>query len=123
MTADGSLLAALRGETPDFEGMVVGLGALGIVTRLTLDIEPAFEVAQTVFEKPAWDQVLADFDAVTSSAYSVSLFTDWSGAAAGQAWLKRRTTDPSGPAAADFFGGTPRRKRSTPFRGSRQYLQ
>jgi xylitol oxidase len=118
VTADGSLLAAHRGGTPDFDGMVVGLGALGIVTRLTLDIQPAFEVSQTVFEKPAWDQVLADFDAVTSSAYSVSLFTDWSGAAAGQAWLKRRTTDPSGPGAADFFGGTPAAEAQHPIPGA-----
>ena len=59
--------------------MVVGLGALGIVSRLTLDIEPSFEVAQSVFEDLDWDQVLENFDDVTSSAYSVSLFTDWSG--------------------------------------------
>ena len=71
--------------------MVVGLGALGIVSRLTLDIEPSFEIAQSVFEGLDWEQVLASFDDVTSSAYSVSLFTDWSGTTVGQAWLKNRT--------------------------------
>ena len=72
------MVTASRGD-PDFAGMVVGLGALGIVSRLTLDIEPSFEIAQSVFEGLDWEQVLENFDAVTSSAYSVSLFTDWSG--------------------------------------------
>ncbi len=94
VTADGALLTARRGD-PYFDGMVVGLGALGIVTRLTLDIEPSFEVSQQVFENLDWDQVLENFDAVTSAAYSVSLFTDWSGSTVGQAWLKSRTGDPA----------------------------
>ena len=106
ITADGSILTARRGD-PDFEGMVVGLGALGIVSRLTLDIEPSFNVAQSVFEGLDWEQVLARFDEVTSSAYSVSLFTDWSGATVGQAWLKHRT-DGAAPAAGatEFYSGT-----------------
>ena len=89
VTADGAVVTARRGD-PDFDGMVVGLGALGIVSRLTLDIEPTFDVAQSVFEGLDWDQVLESFDDVTSSAYSVSLFTDWSGTTVGQAWLKNR---------------------------------
>ncbi|BAS08796.1 probable xylitol oxidase [Arthrobacter sp. Hiyo4] len=112
VTADGGILTARRGETADFDGMVVGLGALGIVSSVTLDIEPAFQVAQHVFEDLDWEQVLENFDDVTSSAYSVSLFTNWSGATVGQAWLKSRLEDPavdSGVDAGrqDFFGGTP----------------
>lgn len=108
VTADGSILTARRADTPDFEGMVVGLGALGIVSSVTLDIEPSFEVAQCVFEDLNWEQVLENFDDVTGSAYSVSLFTDWSGSAVGQAWLKSRADDsaPEGRLPG-FFGGTP----------------
>ncbi|WP_245953683.1 FAD-binding protein [Arthrobacter silvisoli] len=113
VTADGSLLTVRRGD-PDFDGMVVGLGALGIVTELTLDIEPSFDVSQNVFENLSWEQVLADFDAVTSSAYSVSLFTDWSGDTIGQAWLKRRGSAPSPEA---FFGGTPATEARHPLPG------
>ena len=90
--ADGSLMTVQRGDE-DFNGMVVGLGALGVLTHLTLDILPAFEVQQTVFEDLSWDKVLNDFDAVQASAYSVSLFTDWSGDHVGQTWLKRRVGD------------------------------
>lgn len=107
VTADGTILSARRGD-PYFDGMVVGLGALGIVTRLTLDIEPSFQVSQRVFERLDWDQVLEDFDLVTSAAYSVSLFTDWGGSTVGQAWLKSRSGDPAVPdGASAFFGGTP----------------
>ena len=116
VTADGSLLTARRGD-PDFDGMVVGLGALGIVTELILDIEPSYEVSQNVFENLSWERVLADFDAVTSSAYSVSLFTDWSGGTIGQAWLKRRTALASPPSPEAFFGGTPATEARHPLPG------
>jgi xylitol oxidase len=73
--------------------MVVGLGTLDIVSRLTLDVEPTFQVTQSVFEGLDWDQVLENFDEVTSAAYSVSLFTNWSGAALEQAGHKSRFGD------------------------------
>jgi alditol oxidase len=38
--------------------------------------------------------VLADTDGVLSAAYSVSLFTDWSGESLRAAWVKRRIADP-----------------------------
>ncbi|UVJ41344.1 FAD-binding protein [Arthrobacter sp. CJ23] len=107
VTADGTILATQRGDA-DFEGMVVGLGALGVVSQLTLDIEPTFDVVQRVFEDLDWEQVLENFDQVTSAAYSVSLFTDWSGATIGQAWLKYRTSDPMPvDPTLEFFGGKP----------------
>ncbi|NOJ61129.1 FAD-binding protein [Arthrobacter sp. 260] len=115
VTADGSIHTIRRGESPDFDGSVVALGALGIVSRLTLDIEPAFDVTQTVFENLAWDQVLDNFDGVMSSAYSVSLFTSWSGTTVDQAWLKHRTdsftgggsdTTTEGGSIPTFYGGT-----------------
>jgi xylitol oxidase len=114
VAADGTVHHLGRGSSPDFDGAVVGLGALGVVTKVTLDIEPTFTVRQDVFESLPWETVLENFDAATSGAYSVSLFTDWSGDAVEQAWLKSRV---SGPGTADaapepafagntFFGGT-----------------
>lgn len=117
VTADGSILTARRGDA-DFDGMVVGLGALGIVSRVTLDIEPAFDVAQSVFEDLSWEQVLENFDQVTSSAYSVSLFTDWSGPTLGHAWLKNRTdAEPAGAGMDSFFGGVPATQARHPLPG------
>ncbi|MET1086130.1 MAG: FAD-binding protein [Arthrobacter sp.] len=117
VTADGSIRTARRGDD-DFAGLVVGLGAMGVVSRLTLDIEPSFNVAQSVFEGLDWEQVLARFDEVTSSAYSVSLFTDWSGSTVGQAWLKHRINQAARAAGATgFFSGTPARDARHPLPG------
>jgi xylitol oxidase len=117
VTADGTVITARRGD-PGFAGMVVGLGALGIVSRLTLDIEPSFDVAQTVFEGLDWGQILESFDALTSSAYSVSLFTDWSGSTVGQAWLKNRTDRAVLPAGLpEFFSGAPATQARHPLPG------
>src|SRR5438552_18839410 len=45
VTSSGEIIKASRGD-PDFDGLVVGLGALGAVTRITLDVQPAYEVTQ-----------------------------------------------------------------------------
>ncbi|MFC9353635.1 FAD-binding protein [Arthrobacter sp. NPDC057013] len=118
VTADGGILTFRRGDA-DFDGMVVNLGALGVVSSLTLDIEPAFTVAQTVFEDLSWDQVLENFDDVTSAAYSVSLFTNWSGDRIAQAWLKSRAAADANaePQGTAFFGGTPATEARHPIPG------
>ncbi|WP_026556356.1 FAD-binding protein [Arthrobacter sp. 35W] len=105
--AAGRVRTVGRSTTADFPAYVVGVGALGIVTEVTLRIEPLFTVAQHVYLDLPWDQVLADLDSVTSAAYSVSLFTDWRGETVGQAWFKERVGG-AGPAAwpASLFGGT-----------------
>jgi xylitol oxidase len=95
VTAGGDLLTLARGDER-FPGAVVGLGALGVVVGLTLDVVPAFDVWQYVFEDLDFETL--DFDAVMSSAYSVSLFTDWSSV---RAWVK--ATGPVG----DWFGLAP----------------
>ncbi|KRC66435.1 FAD-binding protein [Aeromicrobium sp. Root236] len=103
VTADGRVLTVRRGDA-DFAGMVVSLGCLGIVTAVTLDIVPTFQVRQDVYEGVSWEAIAANLDAITSSAYSVSMFTDWGAAGAGQAWLKSRA-DVTPP--AEFFGAAP----------------
>jgi xylitol oxidase len=94
VTADGSVVTVGRGEQR-FGGAVTSLGALGVVTALTLDLEPSFDVEQHVFtELPLEGLDLAAFETVMSSAYSVSLFTDWREPGFRQVWLKRRTDQP-----------------------------
>ena len=68
VTSDGDVLTAARGD-PDFDGLVVGLGAVGAVTRVTLDVEPAYQVRQRVFEGLEWHDLFEHFDAITSSGY------------------------------------------------------
>jgi alditol oxidase len=114
VTSNGDLLRVARGE-PDFEGMVVGLGALGAVTRLTLDVEPTYTVRQTVYEGLDWQTLYDHFDAVTSSGYSVSLFTTW-GATIEQVWVKRRETDAQD--TETLFGAPAARRQLHPAPGA-----
>jgi xylitol oxidase len=100
VTSSGDLVTAARGD-PEFDGLVVGLGSLGAVTRLTLDVEPAYEVRQRVFEELPWDALDERFGEVFASGYSVSVFTLW-GETAGQLWVKSRGEPPG-----DGFGGRP----------------
>lgn len=97
---EGDLLELHRAD-PDssdpgdvFSGAVVALGALGIVTRLTLDVEPAFEVAQRVRVDVPLDDLAARFAEIFGAAYSVSAFTDWRSGLA-RVWLKCRTDLPA----------------------------
>ncbi|OJX98257.1 MAG: FAD-binding protein [Micrococcales bacterium 73-15] len=87
MTADGNLATLRRGDA-DFPGAVVALGALGVVVDLDLAVRPTYDVAQTVVDDVPLAGVLADLDAVWSSATSVSAFTRWDGACA--LWRKHR---------------------------------
>ncbi len=107
VAADGELRHVSRAD-PDFDGMPVGLGAFGIVVRVTLDIEPSYLVRQDAYTALPWDRVLAELDPVMSAAYSVSLFTDWSGPTLRAAWVKRRVAGPADAEAGDtpeeFFG-------------------
>src|SRR5918999_5112025 len=72
----GDVGTARRGD-PDFDGLVVGLGALGAVTRITLDVEPAYAVSQRVYEDLPWEALYERFDEIAASGYSVSVFTRW----------------------------------------------
>ena len=87
---DGSLVEVRRDTDP---GAVVALGALGVVTALTLDIEPTFQVAQYVYRDVPLTEIGGSFDAVFGSAYSVSAFTTWSSGKA-VVWHKRRVGAP-----------------------------
>jgi len=78
VTSDGEIRTLSRGDE-DFAGAVVGIGALGVVTRLTLDVIPAFEVRQDMYRGLSWTRLLSEFDAITASGYSVSINPDWGG--------------------------------------------
>jgi xylitol oxidase len=102
VTSGGEIVEAARGEA-DFEGLVVGLGALGALTRITLEVEPAYEVRQRVFENLSWEAFYERFDEITSCGYSVSAFTRW-GEAIEQVWVKSRVTAEPERVEDDLFG-------------------
>jgi alditol oxidase len=102
VTSGGEIIEISRDE-PDFDGLVVGLGALGAVTRITLEVEPAYEVRQRVFEGLSWEALFEHFDEIISSGYSVSIFTRWD-ETIDQVWVKSRVTDEPEQVENDLFG-------------------
>ncbi len=106
VTAAGELVKLSRqqdGET--FQGAVVGLGAIGVITKLTLDIQPTFMMRQYVYESLPLNEVKEHFDAIESSAYSVSLFTDWQKQRMNEVWIKSRVEGGHAfDAGPTFFG-------------------
>ncbi|MEU6665507.1 FAD-binding protein [Streptomyces sp. NPDC046727] len=100
VVADGTTVTIGR-DDPRFDGAVTSLGALGVVTALTLGLEPAYQVEQRVFTELPLEGL--DFTAVAASGYSVSLFTDWRAPGFRQVWVKRRTDRP----AVDFPWAAP----------------
>ena len=105
VTSTGEIVTASRGNA-DFDGLVVGLGAVGAVTRLTLDVEPAYEVRSRVFESLGWKALFEHFDEISASGYSVSVFTNW-GPKVDQVWIKSRVTEAPKAMRDDLFGAIP----------------
>ncbi|MFI5226579.1 MAG: FAD-binding protein [Candidatus Limnocylindrales bacterium] len=93
VTADGETKRFARGVDDEFVGAVVGLGGLGVVTALTLALEPTYRMRQDLYEDLPFGEALEHFDELTASADSVSLFTEWSGPLFEQVWFKRRVVD------------------------------
>jgi alditol oxidase len=98
VTADGDVRVLSRERDGDrFHGAVVNLGAIGVVTKVTLDVQPTFQVAQVVYENLSMDQLEHHLEEIFAGGYSVSLFTDWQNHRISQVWVKRRVQPGSPP--------------------------
>jgi xylitol oxidase len=100
---NGELATLKKQDGDEFQATVVGLGALGIVTGLELAVRPSFRMRQRVLENLPWDRALPSFEDLVSSAYSVSLFTNYAGDTINQAWIKALDGEPP---LTDLFGAT-----------------
>nr|MBA2443780.1 FAD-binding protein [Nocardioidaceae bacterium] len=91
VTARGDLAEiSLEDDGDSFCGAVLALGALGVVTRVTLRVVPAFEMRQWVYDDLPRAAVDSHLEEIFAAAYSVTLFTTWRDAAINQVWLKHR---------------------------------
>lgn len=107
VTANGEVMECSRASHGDeFDGMVVALGGLGIVTILTLDLVPAFRVRQDVYENLPWAILQERFQDIMASGYSVSLFLTWRENSVEQVWLKRVVESTLLDTPQTLFGAT-----------------
>lgn len=88
-----------------FLAAVVNLGALGVVTKVTLAIQPTFMVRQNVFQNLPFHELEHNFDAIMGAGYSVSLFTDWANKNVSEVWVKSRVNVPDDNKPMDEFYG------------------
>jgi len=116
VTASGEIINVSREKDGDmFNGMVVGLGGFGVVTKVTLDIQPTFDVQQNIYENLPLGELENHFDAIMGGGYSVSLFTDWETETINQVWVKRRLINESKlEAESNLFGAHPATRRLHP---------
>jgi xylitol oxidase len=105
VTAEGDLVGFSREADPEvFDGMVLALGALGVATRLELDLVPAFRMRQAVYlDLPREQMDDEGLGAVLASAYSVSMFHHWDGRIA-QVWVKQEVGEDADPMPSSWHG-------------------
>ena len=115
VNAAGEVVTLTKEKDGDqFLGAVVGLGALGIVTKVTLAIQPTFQVQQHVYENLPFAALEKNFDAIMSSGYSVSLFTDWQKNNVSEVWVKSRVEGKPITGQPELFGATLAKKNLHP---------
>lgn len=106
VNAAGDLVSLSRKNDGEiFNGAVVALGALGIVTSVTLDLQPTFNMKQLVYRNLPMSALKDNFEKIEAAGYSVSLFTNWKDKNINQVWIKSRV-DSNEPSSIpeDFFG-------------------
>lgn len=106
VTAAGDVVTLTREKDGDqFSGAVVHLGSLGVVTKVTLDVLPTFQIKQDVYENLPFAELEKNFEAIMSAGYSVSLFTDWQKNVISEVWVKSLVTGGKAPKAKpELFG-------------------
>jgi len=120
VTAGGDVVELSAAKNKEiFEGAVVHLGGLGVVTKITLAIQPTFQVSQHVYENLPMQQLEHHFEAIMSAGYSVSLFTDWRNKNINEVWIKSRTGEGKGSqgGAPEFYGAKAATENLHPIKG------
>ncbi|CAN5535222.1 FAD-binding protein [soil metagenome] len=116
VNANGDLISLSKHYNSElFYGAVVGLGAIGILTKITLDLLPAFDMQQLVYLNLPLKELAQNFNAIATAGYSVSLFTNWKNKLINEVWIKNIVKpDQTSLALSDFFGAAAATKNMHP---------
>jgi xylitol oxidase len=103
--ADGSIVHFSKAaDAEKLNAVVVGLGAIGVITKVMLQIEPTYQMRQRVFLKLPMATLKANFEKIVSAGYSVSLFTDWQSDSINEVWIKSRVDTDKDHNQPEFYG-------------------
>lgn len=105
VNADGDIVYLSKNKDGEkFYGAVVSLGALGVVTKLTLDLQPAFTMRQLVYRNLNMQELEKNFETIMSAGYSVSFFTDWKNKNISEVWVKQKIENGDTVPTSELFG-------------------
>ena len=115
----GDLVVVSRDKDGEaFAGVPVSLGALGVITAMTLKVQPAYKMRQVVYRDLPLSVAETRFDEIMASGDSVSMFTSWGGDTIEQVWLKQRVSNgDTAEAPATFFGARRSEEKMHPIVG------
>jgi xylitol oxidase len=103
--ADGSIVHLSKAaDAEKLNAAVVGLGAIGIITKVTLEIQPTYMMRQNVFTGLPMAQLKLNFEKIMSAGYSVSLFYDWQTDYINEVWIKSRVGTDTYHNQPEFYG-------------------
>ncbi len=119
VTASGEVVVLSKERDGErFHGMVVALGGLGVATKVTLEVQPTYQMRQVVYESMSMAHLEHNLDEIFASGYSVSLFTDWQNHRVTQVWIKSRVEPGThSESAPEFFGAKRATKNLHPLAG------
>ncbi|MEV6317362.1 D-arabinono-1,4-lactone oxidase [Streptomyces sp. NPDC051776] len=91
MIAGNGCQRRVRRGDDSFDGVVVSLGALGLVVEMVMRVVDSFDVEQYVFEGLPFPVLVERLSEVLGAGYSVSVF--WPLGPTADVWVKRRVPD------------------------------
>jgi len=75
--ADGTLRTLNHKSSPDFWNHLINFGAIGVITSMTMKLEPKFMVNKSIYQDLKWDRLFSNFDDVMHRQDFLSFFTTW----------------------------------------------
>ncbi|MET3498931.1 xylitol oxidase [Mucilaginibacter rubeus] len=116
--ADSSIIHLSKTkDAAKLNAVVVGLGALGVITKVTLQIQPTYMMKQHVFTGLPMSELKQHFEKIVSAGYSVSLFTDWQSDHINELWIKSRMGTDKDENLKEFYGAKAATKNLHPIIG------
>ena len=116
--ADGSVIHLSKAaDAEKLHAAVVGLGAIGVITKVTLEVQPTYMMLQNVFTGLPVAQLKDNFEKIMSVGYSVSLFYDWQTDLINEVWIKSRIGTDVPQSGPEFYGAKAASKNLHPIIG------